>query len=169
MPFPTFTRLWLADVLEEDKVLWLDVDTIVTHSLSDLWNIDLANYYIAGVLDGSYNNYPEINFKYINAGILLFNLKAWRENHLSEKATELLNTQTWRYGDQDIINYLCKDKILYINSRYNYGRYVYTNDVQKPVCIYHYPGKPKPWDRHCRHNQTLWRRYHLKEFKNSEI
>lgn len=43
MPRSTYYRLWLAELLPEsiEKVLYLDGDVIVRHSLLPLWNTDL--------------------------------------------------------------------------------------------------------------------------------
>ena len=48
-----FSRLFLEDILPPDinKVLYLDADTIVLNDLSKLFEIDLGNNYIGGVVD----------------------------------------------------------------------------------------------------------------------
>lgn len=41
-------RCFLTKMIDEDKVLWLDVDTIVCDSLEELWNMDITNLAIVG-------------------------------------------------------------------------------------------------------------------------
>ena len=41
-------RCFLTKMIDEDKILWLDVDTIVHDSLDELWNMDMTNLAIAG-------------------------------------------------------------------------------------------------------------------------
>ena len=161
IPYPTFIRLWIADVLQEDKVLYLDVDTIVDGNLAELWHIDITNFTIAGAKDISWNKYLQYTNTYINAGVILFNLKKWRELNLSKQATDLLNTKKFRYGDQDIINLLCDKNKLIINNRYNHGRYTAYWESQYPILIHHWPGKPKVWEKTADDgSKKLWAKYY---------
>ena len=34
-----------------DKILTIDNDTIVKHNISELWDIDMTNYYFAGATE----------------------------------------------------------------------------------------------------------------------
>ncbi|RAP46914.1 MAG: hypothetical protein BZ136_06965 [Methanosphaera sp. rholeuAM74] len=94
----TYSRLFLATLLPHlDKVLYLDCDSIITESVSQLWHEDIDNYMCAGVLDLM----PEVYKKaigldedddYINAGVMLINLKKWKDENIEEKfMTFLLN------------------------------------------------------------------------------
>lgn len=145
LPFATFVRLWLAEELEESRVLWLDVDTIVDGDISGLWKINLGGKFVAGARDLNYNNFEGCT-NYMNAGVMLFNLAAWREHKLSLEATCMVNTQHHKYGDQDIINKLCKNNKAIFDNRYNYGRYTNYMSATKPIIIYHWTGHPKCWD-----------------------
>ena len=83
----TYYRLYLAELLpaELDKVLYLDGDVIVRHSLLPLWNTNIEEKAVAAAYDCSsgrieyYNRlkYP-FELGYFNAGVLLINLKYWR-------------------------------------------------------------------------------------------
>ncbi len=78
---------------EIDKVLYLDVDTIVCQDLSELYNSDIDGYGIGAVLDNSYyaalDYYERLGYSpslgYINSGVLLMNLKYWREYRIMEE------------------------------------------------------------------------------------
>ena len=50
----TFSRLFLADILPKniEKVLYLDADTLVLDSLDELFEVDLKENFVAGVIDG---------------------------------------------------------------------------------------------------------------------
>lgn len=41
-------RCFLTKMIDEDKIIWLDVDTIVMDSLDELWEMDMTNCAIAG-------------------------------------------------------------------------------------------------------------------------
>ena len=48
-----YARLFLPRILEKsiDKIIYLDCDSIINSSLSNLWRLDISNYYVAGVCD----------------------------------------------------------------------------------------------------------------------
>ena len=73
-----------------DKIIYLDCDSIIADSLEDLDNIDISDYYIAGVQDTVTNFFKTSiglnkDDRYINAGMLVINLKKWREDKIEEK------------------------------------------------------------------------------------
>ena len=88
----TYYRLIIEAILPQatDKVLYLDCDIINTAPLSDLWNMDLADHPIAAVSDMDESDkerykwlgYPP-ELGYFNAGVLLINLKYWREHGMA--------------------------------------------------------------------------------------
>lgn len=150
----TYYRYILADVIpNEDKILYLDVDLIVNNELKDLWNTNINDYYCAAVKD---LNFDTEKYKkcigmndaeeYINAGVILFNLKKLREDNISEKYFE--NNEIYKdkikYQDQDIINITLSNKIKIIDSIYNFTRNDKTKDYNTAVII-HFVGAKKPW------------------------
>jgi lipopolysaccharide biosynthesis glycosyltransferase len=162
LPSATFIRLWIAETLKEDRVLWLDVDTLVDADLTDLWNADLGDNIVAGVPDRYAYRFPEISHdRYINAGVLLMDLKKWREEGLTELSKMMVNTRQLTYGDQDVINYLCDGRILYLGGEYNYSAFTLSKDVTVPL-IWHFAGHPKLWEHGGRDklpHQKLWQKY----------
>lgn len=115
--YMTLIRAALSKILvNHDKVLSLDVDTIVNENISDLWDVNLDYYYLAGV--------PEVHkgtkeYPYINMGVVLFNLKKMRDTHKDDEIIEALNTIEYDYLEQDCINELCKGKIRKLDPDYN--------------------------------------------------
>lgn len=154
----TFVRCWLSDVLVEDKILWLDVDTIVLDSLDPLFEYDMTGYIVAGAVD-RVGCMPEVApSPYINAGVMLMDLAQWRELNYSKTSKELLNTQVWKFGDQDIVNHLCSGYILYLDSCWNFGGV--TKPTNMPPKILHFATAPKLWDHPL---IQLWQKYYRKE------
>ena len=111
-----------------DKALYLDADLVINGSIEPLWELDLEGYYCAGVDDIfirriNYRKILELAEKdvYINAGVLLLNLKDLRKDKIQEKL--LQHTSIYinrdRYQDQDAINCICKGKIKLIPNIYN--------------------------------------------------
>lgn len=150
----TYYRYILADVIpKEDKVLYLDVDLIVNNDLKDLWNININDYYCAAVKDLNFDTekYKKCigmsdNEEYINAGVILFNLRKLREDNIAEKYFK--NNEIYKdkikYQDQDVINITLSNKIKIIDSIYNFTRNDKTKNRNDAVII-HFVGAKKPW------------------------
>lgn len=146
-----FARLVLADVVEEDKVLYLDTDTIVRGDISHLWDIDITDYYVAGVkdygvIDCDYLQKYDYKGKYINSGVVLFNLKKMRKDGIVQKLFDLINSVELYFSDQDAINFVCENYILYIPSMYNFAYHVTLEVLNRDlVKVYHYAGDKSDW------------------------
>ena len=127
----TYSRLFLVSLLPDDidKVLYLDCDALVLGSFEPIWNIDLSDYLAGGVLalNGNEDVKKAIDLdssdKYINAGMLLVNLKKWREDDIEQKLLEeliRLNNKGIHFGmDQGVINSVLKGKIYILNPEFN--------------------------------------------------
>jgi len=113
----TLLRL-LADMIPEipDKLLYLDIDMMVADDLIKLYNINVENYEYAAVKEkyGCWLIRPD----YINAGMLLFNMKKVRETKLLEKARNLIRTKKLLFADQSAI-FKSTTKKLLISRIYN--------------------------------------------------
>lgn len=117
----TYIRLFAPFYLdaEIDKILYLDYDIICTGNIIDFYNTDFSNKTIVGCPDFYlYNKSPN----YINAGVLLINLKKYREITNVEVITKYINDNydDLAYQDQDVINNLFVDEILLADTTYNY-------------------------------------------------
>ncbi len=98
----TLLRL-LADLTPEipDKLLYLDIDMMAGGDISTLYNIDIEEYEYAAVIE-KYGHWF-IRPDYINAGMLLLNMKKIKETGLLEKAREKIKTKKMLFADQDAI------------------------------------------------------------------
>ena len=98
----TLLRL-LADLVPNmpDKLLYLDIDIMAGNDISKLYNIDISEYEYAAVKEkyGCWLIRPD----YINAGMLLLNMKKIKETKLLEKARHLIKTKKMLFADQDAI------------------------------------------------------------------
>lgn len=99
----TFFRLFLCTILPEDidRCIYLDCDTIVRHSLKELWETDLGDCVVAAVDDCRSDRYKtELGLSedstYTNNGVLLIDLKSWREMNVEK---DFLNFIIERNGD----------------------------------------------------------------------
>ncbi len=98
----TLLRLF-ADLVEgmPEKLLYLDVDVMFQHDVRMLYDIDVSKVEYAAAND-HYGKYL-INPRYINAGVLLFNMTKVRETGLLEKARKLIKTKKLVFADQSAI------------------------------------------------------------------
>ena len=98
----TLLRL-LADLVPDmpEKLLYLDIDMMANGDISELYETDITEYEYAAVKEkyGSVFIWPD----YINAGMLLFNMKMAKETKLFEKARNLIRTRKLLFADQDAI------------------------------------------------------------------
>lgn len=98
----TLIRLF-ADLIPEipDKVLYLDADIMFNRDARLLYDIDVTDYEYAAAND-HYGKYL-IRYDYINAGVLLLNMKKIRQTGLFEKARKLICTKKLVFADQSAI------------------------------------------------------------------
>lgn len=126
-----FYRLLAADLLPSfiNKVLYLDCDIIVRHSLDKLWETDLTNKAIGCVPDGMegiieyYNRLEYTSEKgYFNSGVLLINLTYWREYNISNQFANYIyeHGDKIKYPDQDVLNAVLKDNKVILPLTYNF-------------------------------------------------
>ena len=128
----TYYRLFISEMFPQfKKVLYLDSDTIVKEDIAKLYSYQLGNNYIGGVRDqivaqtDVYGDYVEkvlgiSRGAYFNAGVVLLNCEAFRSNHMLKQFVKLLNNYNFVVAqDQDYLNILCKDKVLWLDPRWN--------------------------------------------------
>ena len=123
----TLIRLF-ADRVEgmPDKLLYLDADVMFNRDIHLLYDIDVEGYEYAAARDhyGKYLIHPN----YINAGVLLFNLKRMKETGLLKKARELIKTKKLTFADQSaIIRSTTKKKML--PQRFNDQKFLHKSTV----------------------------------------
>lgn len=148
-------RLILPDIVEEDKVLYMDVDLIVVKDISNVWKYDISDYYVAGVKDYGFlcDNVIErygIKGKYINSGFVVFNLKKIREDNIKNRWFSLINQIKLSYPDQDALNIVCQYNEMYLPSVYNScefngGRITMEPQIKSLIKVYHYAGPKEHW------------------------
>ena len=108
----TLIRL-LADRVEglPDKILYLDIDIMFNRDISLLYSVDVSEVEYAAARD-HYGKYL-IKPNYVNAGVMLWNLKMMRETGLLAKARELIRKKKLTFADQSaIIRSTTKKKML---------------------------------------------------------
>ena len=141
----TFSRLFLEDIIPEEieKILYLDCDTVVLNDLNELFNINLGDNFIAGVIDimaninKSFYKGEKKDTPFVNAGVLLINLKKWREIKFSQLSLDLINEYPDKgfLNDQNIINILCGENVILMDPKFNTMSEFFYVDYKKNLKI----------------------------------
>lgn len=123
-------RFFIGELLPEtlETVLYLDCDTIVCGQLSPLFERKKLPLLCAVPEPTIYPSVlKQLHFGrkddlYINSGVLLVNLRLWRETEAGARLLRfyLANGSRLYCGDQDAINYVFHRETGYLSPRYNY-------------------------------------------------
>lgn len=193
----TYIRLFLPSILPQniDKILYIDGDVICTDSIQDLWETSLENYAAAAVPDMRSNDIRILNrlslpkdSDYFNAGIMLINLKWWRENDIQNKTLHYIanNRDICQYHDQDALNVLLHGQIAELPIRYNLQEHFFEPQENQFISrshfeelqtalfnpsLIHYTGFRKPWHRECVNPlKSVWLFFYNKtEWRNTKL
>lgn len=170
-----YFRLALADIMPDDieKVIYLDVDLLVYDDIKKLWQNDIKEYALAAVPDFGImasnrlcRQKKEViglpkGKAYFNSGVLLINLKKWRQENYTKQILEIINENQFPHHDQDALNKIFMEDWLQIDLRWNIIPPVFNlftkillnktfrnqaiNAKRNPGII-HYSGRYKPWE-----------------------
>lgn len=148
-PYTAMARIFLSKVVRESRIIYLDVDTIVDHDLSELWNFNLGSNCIGA---------REESNRYFNSGVLLMNLDLIRALKADDKLKRLLQTCKFQFPDQDAMNIIFKDSVTYIPAHFNrLGR---DEVYDEKITIRHFAGINKPWkDNATAADKDFWNKY----------
>ncbi|MBV7365558.1 SP_1767 family glycosyltransferase [Streptococcus vulneris] len=166
-----YVKYFIADLVDREKVLYIDSDTVINGDLKSIFSIDLSGFPVAAVrdIDGSYNT-----------GVLLIDIAKWRELSISEQCLEICSNKKNEQleledfkNSQSIFNQLFQDNCLELAKRYNvqvgYDLVAFYNNWQEhfnleynPLVI-HYTTNRKPWNSSVsyRFREKWWDFYHL--------
>ncbi|MBQ8814165.1 MAG: glycosyltransferase family 8 protein [Lachnospiraceae bacterium] len=184
------SRFFMAEMIpaHEERILYLDCDTIVKDSLTPLWELPLEGYALAAAMEPTVgmNIKGQIDLTredaYYNSGVLLINLAYWRREKVQEKLLDFYRERDGRLFacDQDTINGALRGKIRLLDPRYNFftnlkyfpysslvvrtAEYAAVTKEQltaakKNPAVLHYLGDERPWKRG---NLNPYRKYYTK-------
>lgn len=172
-PISIYYRFLLPQLVKSEKVLYLDCDIIVTGNIKALWDTDITNY-ACGVIEDQKSDDITIQNRlgqyqpYFNSGVILMNLNYWREHNISSALTDFIyhNLEKCLYPDQDALNCILGNKVLFLEYKYNYQeqmllpkreQYLHMDKWKNLLppevipTIIHYTCDIKPWIKNCSH------------------
>lgn len=177
----TYFRILVPILFKQyDKILFLDSDIIIMDDIKKLYDVDIENYPLAATEEsllsaqlGFLNKEKDYEYfrndlgiedvdRYLQAGIMLFNIKEFRKNSYAETLLDMVMTHKYKIVEQDAFNKLFWNKYLQIDKHWNWTpmqthmkemnyienmsqkirkRYL---EVKEPKII-HYADREKPW------------------------
>ncbi|GEM_PF-631479 len=171
--------MWLRCLLpellpEQDRVLYLDCDTVVCEPLDNLYALEMGDHELAAVsspFSEKLRHIPQTlglphAQAYFNSGILLLNLEKLRKSgHMQDvMAYGRQYPERMRWQDQDALNVILWKNRLALHPRYNVmtslGRredacHAHPESERQSAmrvpAIVHYEGGAKPWQAGCPH------------------
>ena len=172
-------RLMIPEIIQADKVIYLDADIIVTMDIQELWNVDLNNNCIAAKIDEAQiknthsftpikiffmlnKNSPDY---YFNSGVLVMNSKLIRENYnFFDDAMKWLmrHSHSAIFADQDVLNAKFFGHVVFLDERFNKFAGTIKSDQDISNMIIHSAGaeKDRAWVMNGTEPQKLyWKLY----------
>lgn len=167
----TYYRIFIPDLFKQyDKVLYFDSDTIITRDVAELYRYNLGDNYVGAVGDYLVAHTPVFSdyvenvlgipkSAYFNAGVLLINSKAFRQKNVKQQFVKLLNTYTFVVAqDQDYLNILCQNRVLWIDSKWNVQMSEPEARPLRETGLIHFNFARKPWNsKDGRYNDIFWK------------
>lgn len=170
-----YGRLLLQDYIPDDTVLYLDADLVIELDILSLENFDFKGKAIAAV-DAGEMRYAldnpflcnEIGFdpgvSVFNSGILLMNLKLWREKDIKTQCLVFGKRYAGKLisNDQTILNALFAGNFAFLAIEFNIPWYANVKRPDGKIGILHFVGSPKPWDlfgRYLHKGFSVWESY----------
>ncbi|HEY2530124.1 MAG TPA: glycosyltransferase family 8 protein [Xanthobacteraceae bacterium] len=205
----TLLRLQLPSVLKDiDRVVYLDCDLVVLKDISTLYDTDLLDLPLAACLDfwltgappfappivgwgiGEWHKFLSEVVRladcraYFNSGVLVMDLKRFRNSGLIHAAEEFLERTNYKtvFVDQDALNHVINGAFVRLDSRWNVLGNRGETDFKNADCefaalaalthsdpwIIHYAGPHKPWSCEGR-RMIIWNRRFWQEAVESAV
>jgi lipopolysaccharide biosynthesis glycosyltransferase len=162
-----YVRLFVADVLDGgiDRLIYFDSDLVVVGNIDELCDAQMDANVLAGVPScNDADRRRSLTLRgpepYINSGVLVIDLKRWRESNLTRIAQDIIMQYSDKlyFHDQDVINVMLRGKILPLDLQWNFSawrlkRYFAIHpenlrlhdEARERVRILHFVDHEKPW------------------------
>lgn len=196
----SYFRLDIANILGEsiEKIIYLDCDLLVYDDIEKMWQLDMGGKPVAATCDlgimasarvrKQKNKFIGLPFDapYFNAGVLIMDLKKWRDGNYAEAIIALATQNKYPNHDQDALNKFFMNNWQEIPLRWDvippvfnlFLKIVTKPDLRKKAieaklnpAIFHYAGGYKPWEYeiHDGFNDKYYEYLKLTEYKEAKM
>ncbi len=157
--FTIYFRLFIAELFPQyDKAVYIDTDTVLTADIAELFDHDLGSNIVGAAVCSVVDSVEEFTKYakeclglekgyYFNSGVLLMNLKLFRELDFVNKFFDVANRYKFLVApDQDYLNVMCRNRVLYLSEEWNAeSKYCPKEGSGFMPKIIHYSLTSKPW------------------------
>lgn len=167
----TLEKLLMFELVQFDKLVYLDSDMIVLHNIDELFDKPHMSAVVAG------KQYPgNETWELLNSGCMVIVPQVGLVDEFLQVIPEVMK-QRQAFGDQDLLQVYYQDwtttKELELDEKYNmifhYLDYYVSklgysikNNHQKNLSVIHFTGEVKPWMKSKREQQFQYIKYLLK-------
>lgn len=162
-----YFRLLIPELIEADKVLYLDCDILVLNDISRMFDVNLGDNLVGAVINPFFVRHKQLGLKmyqpYFNSGVLLINCDLWNNEKLKSKILDLAlrKNDILEMPDQDLLNMVCQGRWLKLPAIYNLqssmivrSKKLIRDKVIKPIdldkpSIVHFSATNKQWHYSC--------------------
>lgn len=162
IPLFVYSKMLVPKIVKYKKTIYLDTDTLFVRD----FNLDFlpkTNKKIFVVNNGEhapeywfsqygkkiFRNEKETAKKAFNAGVIFFNSERERSfNRMTKKIINSIKNNDFSYLDQAHLNYVYKDKVHYLDLKYNFPVHNQFKEIvakEKEPIILHFASNQKPW------------------------
>lgn len=156
----TYARLFLARLIHVDRLIYTDVDVYFDLDISELYDLDIAPQIVGAVTEGSTvatvydGEYLRSTFglspdtQILLAGLLLLDLKGWRDQGLDASVDRILNQHgsTLKSHDMTCLNAMLAGDFYQLEERFNVMLYMHKGKIDFSGKVGHYLDRPKPFE-----------------------
>lgn len=180
-----YLKLLIPQKLPADieRFLFLDVDIIINHDIEELYHTDLNGFTFAACDDfkfqEAHRNRLGIKYteEYINSGVMVVNLKAWRKKEKRCPMAKFLKAyKEVLNNDQDGLAIYFRKEIKLLSNKWNVTTFYFeqnprvldkylpeVEEMRNHPYIIHFCEPIKPWFADCKHPyRSLYRKYLLR-------
>lgn len=130
----TYYRLLIPELIDCEKIIYLDCDTVANADIARLYDCKVEDSYLAACRDidvmGAMKESREVCSymnkivrcslsAYFQAGVMILNIRKIRDSFTTQQLLDLAGRRKWKYWDQDVLNYVFRRNVKYLPQRWN--------------------------------------------------
>lgn len=167
-----YYRMFIPSMYPElDRAVYIDCDTVLVSDISEMYFCPMGKNLLAAVVDETVTPIPEFcdyvrdwvgvsSDRYFNSGVLVMNLDEMRRAGVERSFARLVSLYNFDTvaPDQDYLNFLCRDRVFYLDGGWNKQPSGNTEFPSESLRLIHYNMFKKPWKYDgVQYSEYFWR------------